>query len=363
MARELGSNSRLPSTRDLQEQLDVSAETLNLALREMHRRRLIYSKRGVGLFVAPQKILLLCDPMFFPAEGTSPFWKLLIEAIHGFAEQEHEQIEFVFLNPPGYFDGIIPSVIRNMITAHEVRGVLGLGIKEPTSNWIEAHGVPVVVFAGMASWTIMLTTGRILDLGVSELVRRGCRDIALWRPHVLRPDEKEAPATTFDADVDLNEWKRLLSVNGLAFDTALTQARDFVLSSPDKIDGISYRERGYRLAMNVFGSGQWPLPDGIVCVDDVMSQGVLEAFDEMGIRVGEDVLMATHANSGSPLLKKHEDSLILIEFDTQKIAKEMFQTLRLVLDEENAQHLVVTILPIVKLGSDLVRKNLHKTLR
>ena len=58
LAQKLGPEARLPTIAELRARFDVSTYTLNEAVRELERRRVLRSVNGVGIFVTSQKRML-----------------------------------------------------------------------------------------------------------------------------------------------------------------------------------------------------------------------------------------------------------------------------------------------------------------
>jgi DNA-binding LacI/PurR family transcriptional regulator len=59
----------------------------------------------------------------------------------------------------------------------------------------------------------------------------------------------------------------------------------------------------------------------------MMTDGALVAFDELGIRVGRDLHVVTHANVGSPILFGRTKQMTVIEHDPALVAQTMFSAL------------------------------------
>ena len=64
-----------------------------------------------------------------------------------------------------------------------------------------------------------------------------------------------------------------------------------------------------------------------------MTSGALTACDEMGIRLGRDIQVVSHANTGSPILFGKVPPLITIEYDPADIARAIFALLDEVMGE------------------------------
>ena len=87
-------------------------------------------------------------------------------------------------------------------------------------------------------------------------------------------------------------------------------------------------------AMARVAAWEGPRPDGIVSVDDMLTQGLLMAMDRHGLRVGRDVHVATQSNRHSPALLGWEPAITRIEFDPAEIVSTMFDALEALLRGE-----------------------------
>jgi len=83
---------------------------------------------------------------------------------------------------------------------------------------------------------------------------------------------------------------------------------------------------GYNLARAGFGSSDMR-PDGLVIEDDMVASGVHKALEELGVRVGVDVKIATHANAGSPVGFGLHGRVIQLLFDPTDFVQAMFALL------------------------------------
>ncbi|WP_164662345.1 GntR family transcriptional regulator [Streptomyces sp. S1D4-20] len=59
LTKQLVAHGKLPSIRDLAEQLDVAYNTVQNGLKELRAKGLVYSHKGKGSFVAPKAFELL----------------------------------------------------------------------------------------------------------------------------------------------------------------------------------------------------------------------------------------------------------------------------------------------------------------
>jgi DNA-binding LacI/PurR family transcriptional regulator len=107
----------------------------------------------------------------------------------------------------------------------------------------------------------------------------------------------------------------------------------------------SFQEQGYLLAKEVFEGPADTWPDGVIIADDMMTDGALVAFDELGLCVGRDLQVVTHANAGSPILFGRTKHMTVIEYDSALIAKTLFSALDLLMAGQRPEDLHMTIPP------------------
>lgn len=337
LAHQLGPDAKLPTVLQLRDRLGVSIATLNSVLTELETQRVVRRRHGVGIYVAPDirqhRVCLICDPSFFRVSGTSPFWGLLVEHVRRRAEAEREIFSFHFgleasdrNSSDKPFDELSPYLPEGMI--EDLRGgrvdaVLGVGLPENTSEWIEHQNIPFVAFAGPGKYIVGVDSEEVIRQGVKHLCDQGCRKIAYWAAIAPHRHVVPDPNSSFVA-----LYKEILIANGRSFDPDLVWDNQQLIPEGGGIHTLSHQEQGYHAAMEAFGPHTDPSdwPDGIFSADDMATQGLLTALQRLGIQVGEEIKIATHANAGSPALLGWEDRLTRLEIDPTEIVGGMFDT-------------------------------------
>ena len=80
IAQELGEEAKLPTMVELRNQLGISVQTLSDAVRELEKRSILNSVRGVGIYVTPQRDRLLTGnigfvtPHYMPPAQDISYW-------------------------------------------------------------------------------------------------------------------------------------------------------------------------------------------------------------------------------------------------------------------------------------------------
>ncbi len=330
LANTLGPNSKLPPVRQLREQFGVSRSTLDAALDRLENQRILTRRERSGVFVAPHlsqhTVYVLCDPSYFLRNGSSPFWSLLIERIKAAAADEDILLSVAFAN---YSDeGELPDIGEDRtpipdwmcmdVEAGKVQGIILVGLKNRVARWIEARGVPVVAYAGAAKFIVTTPGSDIVQMGVAALVRQGCSKICLWSV----PD--------LHIGVSYRNFLEETFVGALrAHGLELQEGSFFRLPEGAAAQSTSYVHLGWTAAQHYFGlqSEMQGKFDGILSMDDMISQGGLMAMQRIGVPIGEQVRMATYANRYSPALLAWEDQITRMEIDLVELVGIILETL------------------------------------
>lgn len=331
IARKIGPGGQMPRIRQLGADIGVSLSTLNAALSDLEDRDMIRRRQGSGIFVGPglgrRNLCLICNPQSLLDFGTSPIWSQLIEAARGRVKEESEQlsIHFTQIATELSTEAVLDERLVRDIDAGNVHGVLAIGLPHSLTRWIESCGVPVVSFAGASNYIVDLMVRQVIEIGVAELKRQGCHALVLWYPqsaHQLEP----APVEFIEA------FQTALMENALPYRADLAERFEPRILA-DAPWTKSFPGQGYEAMMHLAASSG-KRPDGILSVDDMLTQGLLMAMGRSGLQAGRDIHVATQTNRYSPALLGWEKTITQIEFDPAEIIGTMFEALETLLRGE-----------------------------
>jgi DNA-binding LacI/PurR family transcriptional regulator len=357
LAHELGPNAKLPTVVQLRDRLGVSVTTINTVLSELEARQIVRRRHGVGIYVAPKiqqhRISLVCAPSFLSVSGPSPFWRILVEQANRRADSEREMLILHFSTEPLLtMEGApidvpaLPEGLAEDIRQGRVDGVLGIGLSPATAEWIEEQNVPFVAFAGPANYTFALDSADLIRQAVRILAQSGCERIGYWT--TLSPYR---PLTYNIENINLSVFRDALQEAGQPFYSSLVRENYYLIPPEGGSHSVTHQEQGYHNGMKVFGpdasSSEWP--DGIVSSDDMLTLGLLSALQRLKIPVGEELKIATHVNTDSPVLLGWEDRLIRLEVDPSEIVNGMFDTLESLMNGETLAPMDKEIKPQLRL--------------
>lgn len=321
-ARALGGGNKLPTVLELCGTLGVAKATVNSALEELEEEGIVRRRRGSGIFVSEQiarkRIGLVFGENIFEV-GRSPVYSMLLNYSRDRALSHGEFFSFYFDEPTAGCEPSVP-VHQDLVEALTKKRLHGLllvssrGIEQ--IDWLRAQGVPLVLMTtgGIDSYCVASDYAEIVRLGVRALAEQGCQRIGLISALGLT-SQGRGQSTVY-----------LETLAGLG----LTGRPEWIWARPDAELSDSkcgeHGEQGYRALLSLLETDPHAL-DGVVVNDDTMTLGVLAAAKKLGLAVGSDLKIATHANKGSSALLEHESVLTLMEIDPKDFVEEMFGTL------------------------------------
>lgn len=340
LALEKGPDAQLPTVRVLCESLTTTRVTLREALTLLEAEHIIYTKNRQGIFVSPRiyhkSVHILFSSHSFAAPA-SPFWSMLWMQLEQEAQQranfKNEICTFHLVKPTDNADYSIPEAVETLLQTERADGVLAIGLQSSEKGMLNGEGLPCVTFAGEGEYTIYLDFAEFGRMATETLLRQNCKRMGWWAYNVpSHPLEKMSNVQTFRQL--LQEYKRPLYPELIR-----------VPHVPPLRSSLSLQEQGYLLAREVF-EGPFSLrPDGLVISDDMMTDGALVAFDELGIRVGHDICVVSHGNTGSPILFGRTKHMTIIEYDPAMLAQAMFSTLDTLMAGKDLEGQTIKIRP------------------
>lgn len=310
MCMKAGPSAQLPSFRDLCRSFEVSKTTLDNALSELEQRRMIVRHHGKGIYTSPsvgQRTVgvVLGGDIF--SSTYSPYWRLLLQAAK-------EQLTEAGMRFHAYFD--LPSG-GNAFAAHQqleedlqskrLDGLLLIAKHSPEEvAWLEKWDIPLVVLPSNKAWGV--ASAPFYDKAILELAQRGCKRV-VW--------------------MGLGSEPTLQPIGDAMGKAGLPSGQDQFWTSSLILTWSSREELARRIMDRMWAAASPPV-DGLILEDDTMTRAVITCLEQLGIKVGKEVLIASAANRGSPILHDYTSQLILFEHDPQlqaHAALDMLETL------------------------------------
>jgi DNA-binding LacI/PurR family transcriptional regulator len=344
MAYHLGPNARMPTFASLCGQTRVSKATLDAALGQLEAQGIVMRRQGAGIFVSShlrRSIALVCDPQFSLEPRLRGFWELIVrEARLRVAGSNYDlTFHFSMIETDSAIEGppLHPALMED-IRAGRVQGVMTVGLPEQAVEWISEQGVAVVVFAGPGPVSVNLDGVDVVNLGVEALVARGCRHLALWSETWREPECSNGAGDPVEA----RAFCRALAARGLEFHS------NWLRPQAHETPGPSSYDLAYIWAREVFRTPRAGWPDGLLITNDILTRDVMPALQKLDIVPNRDIVIASHANTDSPVLRAYEDDLTLIEYNSGAIVQTMFDQLETLLRGDSVAHRHVIIKPKIR---------------
>lgn len=351
LALSMGPAQKLPTVNELCSQFGTSRATLDEALSKLEQQHVIYRKHSKGIFVSDKihrkTICVLLDASLLAQQSHSPFWG---ELWHLFAQEAQQRTQakneyhsFHLVLRTEEQKAVLPEEVVNMLQTERIHGLLVIGMSD--YEWIERGTIPCVTFAGYDRWMVTFDFTQFALMAVKNLVDQGCQNIGMWSPTIITVDGPQPP--TFD------DFRYFLTVLDRPFNPELTHTVSLDIVKK-RTRGISLPEQGYLIAMDVFGNPDRLKPDGLVIPDDMVMEGVLAAFNQLNVKIGEDIKVATHANVGSLLMLNYMSGLTVIEFDPAELVQKMFMILDLLMSGKQPAEALTKIAPKIRQAVNLL---------
>ena len=306
---------RLPSDRDMADELNVSNVTIAAARQELVNQGLLERSYGSGTYVvdfrARQHVAILMD-FDLANPRLSQWWisiafgarQVLTElgipsqlyVGHRKPEEEPELNAF-----PGLLDAI---------ENHRVSGLL-LQAAALSDSWAAASRRMKLPMVGSASWfshSVSADTKGMVRSGVEYLIKKGRRRIGLITfEHGDKSNSKLFESLLREAGVEVyREWIR----------------GDVHPNSP----GAGYQQ------FREIWTARRSKPDGLLITDDVLFRDAVVAIVQAGAKVPDDLLVVTHANVGSGIYSPFP--VVKLEFDPIEYVRTEINMLRKLMSGE-----------------------------
>lgn len=340
MALEKGPGAQLPTVRALCEHLATTRVTLREALTVLEAERIIYTKDRQGIFVSPdihRKSLHVIFSSNTFASPVSPVWSMLWLQMEQEAQlrstYKNEICTFHLAKPTDDLQYSLPERMESMLQAERVDGVLAIGFQSIGKGLLSANKFPCVTFAGEGVCTVYLDSFEFARLATEALIRQNCHKIGWWTYNF--------PFYPLEKMREVQAFRQLLQDHKKPLYPELIRTPHL----PPSRTSLSFQEQGYLLAREVFEGPADARPDGVIIADDMMTDGALVAFDELGLRIGRDLQVVTHVNAGSPILFGRTKHMTVIEYDSALIAQALFSALDMLMAGQKPEELNIKIHP------------------
>ncbi|GCE27681.1 hypothetical protein KDA_31650 [Dictyobacter alpinus] len=346
LAYERGPDAQLPSIRMLCDMLGTTRVTIGEVLNLLEKEHIVYRKDRQGIYVSPRiyrkSISIMFDSANLQGDTISPFWPLLWVRLEQEAQRralvKDESYSFHVVNSMQNTVDTICEDITKLIQNGEAHAILAVGLNTLAKDWIDNLHVPYITFAGPGRWIVQLDGVEFGQLATTSLIQQKCKKIGLWMYNSGHSQDWEL----------VNEWRgfrEALTRNMIPFNPDLVRQTQQLPHDLLAHKSLTLQEQGYLLAKEVFGTSNHARPDGVVIGDDMMTDGALVALEELGVRIGEELKIVTHANVGSSVLFGRTKRMTVFEYDVQDIVQAMFAMLDILIQGQQPAQEVTWIRP------------------
>lgn len=342
--KKLQAGQPLPSISALKTEYDMCQGTVTRVLRELQADGLVEARNGSGVYATGRvhlKTIAIRIGFDVLAPQAGVFPGLLLKGLETAVGQfEDVQYRHYFASGTGVLWPERICTLEQDVRRHLVDGVITLGVLGGEFGDLQAPVVAALVAPPGITCHVNLDIEALIGRAMAALKARDCRRAALLGQAYgtqFQPDDyRYATARLAQQRIDFfrNEARRL----GLA--TRPEWLCGVEETGVDQL--VPSSARAFTAGWQAFAEK----PDALICLDDYMATGAIQAMRQLGVEPGRDIQVATHANRGSNVL----DGLpvMAIEFDPAEIARTLVETVHKLIDGERVPATV--LVPPAKLS-------------
>lgn len=324
--RLLNPGDPLTPVAELRKRYNVSQPTIERVIQELRNEGYVESRRGSRIVTTPlakiRRIGVVCCGDLLHA-SVPRFSNGLLLCLQTEARPVDMMASYYLheTRPQGQF---VMDQLHVDADAGRIDGIIAIGFGSTPHEWGPAvRRLPMASLSSSDAWPhrVVIDYVRILDRGIKALMATGCRRIATFSSECGKPD------TEF--------IQRVFVTHGLEY------RHDWHL----RWRGYKWLDlTGYREFVRLWNS--WTdKPDGLVCLDDNVTSGLVHAACDLGIQLGQTLHVASHANKG---MSDFENApVIRLEIDPQQVARSLLGQMTHLFDHPSSSGDVVTIEPTV----------------
>ncbi len=337
IARKYGPGMKLPTARELTQQLGITITTLDRSLKRLEERGFITRKQGSGIYVSPEvrkkRIGLVFGHNIF-SEGNSPFYRELLNQCEKRAASNDVSFSFFLDNPSlsGVAEGKVHRDLEDALLRKRLDGLLVAQKRGPAHDkLIRSFGTPSVFLSAKSEgpgW-VKLDTKELINLCVDSMHEQGCKTFGMIA----------LPPT----------WHRQYFEDALGRIGVPIQQEFVICPEISGYAGASESERYEQLGRDFLDElwlqAKGKLPDCLVVTNDWLTRGICKQLERRGVSIGSDIKIATHANRQCHILREWEPVLTLCEFDVSEIVAAMFSELGVLMEQPDTERPPALIKP------------------
>lgn len=297
----LAPGMRLPSTRELSDQLAVDPSSVHRALSILVKEGLLVRTPYVGTFVAEQPTNKLETLAFYHSATTGlslgAFGRALLEEVTRLGHAEDFGVEvFTDTRPRDVIELSPPDDLERRAKARRIQGIISANTSPERFKWTGSLPVPfATISTPRHPHSINWDRSELSATAVRCLAEHGCRKVGMLTSLVAHPipEADSYQSGMYNGFVRAAKelglevrQERLVGVPRLEYGMAEVQTAGFGFEAFNRMwDTIAPADR----------------PDGIFIYPDTMVAGVLLALTMRNVRVPEDLRLVIHNNAEVPV--------------------------------------------------------------
>ncbi len=296
---QLPPGEKLPTQRELAEELGVSGTTVHFAFQALIEEGLLVGRRALGTFVADRQPGLRQVGLCYFGSNYSHPEHLYLRALHQALQQ---QLQEMGVGMPVFqqteWDNGSRTLSRELVEAVNSRTLDGLIV--PSTNPVERDaveklGIPVAYnSSGNYANCVKFNVLQFLDLAFAEVAAAGCRSVGLIS--ALSTNVLHKPKTGIHDYVAFTRHFVELAGNARV---SIKKEWTHCPENETVLRGSSHEEYGYENTRRLLAQPE--LPESLIVYSDALARGAIIALLAEQEKA-KTMTLILHKNEGVPLI-------------------------------------------------------------
>jgi DNA-binding LacI/PurR family transcriptional regulator len=304
---------RLPSTRELSDQLGVDPSSVHRALSILVKEGLLVRTPYVGTFVADRVSSKLERLAFYhltgPGHSLSAFGRALLEEVTRLGHEQDFHVEvFNDTRTNAEMELTPPDDLERKARTRHIQGVISPYVSPERYKWMDGLPVPFATIstlkhANSYNWERQ----ELSAAAVRCLAQRGCRRIGMISALLAHPFPG---ADSYQLGLYTGFVRGAKEVN-----LEVNQARLIGVPNPTyKLSDSNFPAYGFEAFSRIWDSlPESERPDGLFVYPDAIAVGVLMALSMRNVRVPEDLKLVIHHNEEVPVFSPYPVDRLVVK--------------------------------------------------
>ncbi|MBI4027501.1 MAG: substrate-binding domain-containing protein [Verrucomicrobia bacterium] len=311
--------ARLPSTHELARIWQTHLQTVQVAFAPLVREGLLMRVNRIGTFAMrrPEKLTRvgIYYSEYIWTQRISGFQQALHFCLKRLLNERNIETD-VWIDPrPNSEQDQSWVALVKAAEQRKIQGLIVTSVDPPRLRWLNKLPVPIAhLSAANLPNSVHMDLCRLVELGLGQLARQGCRSVGLIAPMCPNPANPDGGRNVYT-----EFFEHFVDV-ARTFNLRIKNQWMCVAQHDDELQQEPAEHFGYKKLHNLWRHAD--RPEGLLVPDDEVAKGVITALLELNVRVPQELKLALHKNAEVGLLCPVPATFIV--FSAREVARSLF---------------------------------------